>query len=371
MELEDRVGPASEECAGIIVQALAEDLPEDSRMSWRNHLIDASARLEPVTAAGLVVAAMEREKEATARSQLALALANVAPRLDPAEAARFCGRAARILAIGPAGEESANDRNVAIHALVELSTFLEPAEGAQRLATALDQLKDDHLARKSLVDGLAMISVRLDPARSAQLCGPAAQGLVNALARATDPGAMVNLEGELASLSEGLEPVQAARVRDQVTQYLAAGLARQTDAQTGTAVARFLSRVSARSAPADAARTCDQAASMLVAAMERDKDAADRVGLANGIQAVAGRLEAARAADICGQAGRLLIPILESIPPTDSFDGLYGPPLDGVSFIVNGMRPSESTALIVAAVERVQNNQIRHALVLSLVAAAS
>ena len=106
MELEDRVGPASEECAGIIVQALAEDLPEDSRMSWRNHLIDASARLEPVTAAGLVVAAMEREKEATACSQLALALANVAPRLDPAEAARFCGRAARILAIGPAGEES-------------------------------------------------------------------------------------------------------------------------------------------------------------------------------------------------------------------------------------------------------------------------
>ncbi len=51
LELEDKAGPASEECAGIIVQALTVDHAENLRTSWRNHLIEGSARLDPSVSA--------------------------------------------------------------------------------------------------------------------------------------------------------------------------------------------------------------------------------------------------------------------------------------------------------------------------------
>src|SRR5207302_11341532 len=47
LELEDSAGPVAEEYAGIIVQALKADHPENLGASWRNHLIGGSARLDP------------------------------------------------------------------------------------------------------------------------------------------------------------------------------------------------------------------------------------------------------------------------------------------------------------------------------------
>src|SRR5207253_1669578 len=61
LEFEDRAGPVAEEYAGIIVQALTGDHPENLRTSWRAHLIEGSARLDPSIAAHLLAATLERE----------------------------------------------------------------------------------------------------------------------------------------------------------------------------------------------------------------------------------------------------------------------------------------------------------------------
>ena len=108
LELEDMRGSASEEYAGIIVQALTGDHPENLMTSWRNHLVDAATRLDPNVAARLLTAAMEPEAYAYDLFKLARALATVAERLKPAEAERICGEAAHTLVAALEREKDPN-----------------------------------------------------------------------------------------------------------------------------------------------------------------------------------------------------------------------------------------------------------------------
>jgi tRNA A-37 threonylcarbamoyl transferase component Bud32 len=98
LELKDQPEPALEQHAGIIIQALARDQPEDIVTPWRNHLVEASNRLEPGIAARLLIAMLERETNVDDRYRVASAVTTVASRLEPAEAARLCGKPANILA---------------------------------------------------------------------------------------------------------------------------------------------------------------------------------------------------------------------------------------------------------------------------------
>ncbi|MGO9470660.1 MAG: protein kinase domain-containing protein [Isosphaeraceae bacterium] len=365
LELEDKAGPASEACAGTIVQGLAGDHPENLNFFWRSHLIGASNRLDPSIAARLLAAELQRETDAYDRSLVASTLATLASRLEPAEAARICRKPIQILANALVVETDSNARNAMVGALVGLSARIEPAEAAKMLTTALAQQKED-IGRKALVKGLLSISARLEPAQAARVCGQAAQIVAEETGYHDWPG----LESELATVSARFEPAQTARVWGKVAQYLVTDLARETNANTCTVWASCLERVSARLEPPEAAQVCGQAALTLVAALEREKDVQAWAWLADGLESVASRMEPTQARHIRGQAARLLIPSIERIPSTVSLDGYYNPGTQWVTLVSSWMTPSEAASMLAVAVERAENAEVRHAFVLGLASAA-
>jgi serine/threonine protein kinase len=381
LELQEQAGTASDHHAEAIVQALTADHPENLMNSWRNHLIEGSARFDPSIAARLLAAVIERETDADGRTQMASALATVARRLTQTEAARICGPAAKILAkalavdtdVRPRGFEFPDPRQGALaRALVEMAARLNPADAAQMLlATALAR-QDDDSTRPTLLDGLLTISARLDPAEAARVCGEVAQRRANALAREKDPGVMVAIENELEKVAVRLEPIQNARIWTEISENLANALVRETNARQCADLASVLGTASARLRPADAGRIRGQTARRLVTALEQETDAMACAWLADGLQSVASWMEPTQAPDIYGHAARLLIPQLERIRSTDFIGGMYGPSINShwVSVVLNWMGHSEAASLVAATVQRAENAEVRHALVLNLASMA-
>ena len=246
LELEDPDGPASEEYAESIVQALRGNDPENLWTSWRNHLIEGSTRLDPSIAARLLAAAMERETDAGGLLRVASALATVASRLEQAEAIRNCRKPALILANALAVEADVDAaRNTLGPALVKILSQLEPAEAARMLATALAQQKDDS-AQEPLVNGLSTIAAHLEPAEAARICGQAAKILTDNSARAKYPQDYATLAAQLAKVTVRLDPAQAARVWGELARILATALARYIDGESCEYMARTLETVSAQ-----------------------------------------------------------------------------------------------------------------------------
>jgi hypothetical protein len=317
LELEDRAGPVAEESAGIIVQALKDDHPENLRTSWRNHLIEGSARLDPSIVAHLLVATLERETDADVRSKVARALATVASRLERAEAARICGPAAQTLASaldmkvseppspesgmmggmtgmmmmrGMMGGMGQSDPIVTLSSdLTSVATKLETAQAAPILLNALERTKHPD-AHAAIAKGLVTLADRMDRPEAAKICrraleilvaaremgeplvrlmekmlpemlpADAAQVLVKAMERETNADTCDALASALARVSAQLEPAQAAHLCGQAAQHLATALAQATDAQSCNILASALGKVSARLDPAEAARLCGRAA---------------------------------------------------------------------------------------------------------------
>ncbi len=377
LELEDQFSPAPEDHAGIIIQALTEDYPEDLWISWREHLIEGSNRFDPRIASHLLVAMMEREAYANSRSELASALTTVASRLERAEATRICGKAAQILASALALATDVSTCKSLFVALSQVSERLEHAEAAQMLTTILAQQKDDFFREPvmhdnyfhRLVNRLPTATARIDPAEAARVCAQASQILARALMRETDDKARLALESELEIVLARLQPTQSARVWSELAQSLVATLVRETDVRARHTLAHALTSVSSRLEPAEAARICGQAARSLANALEREKDATVCGFLGDSFESVTSRMEPAPAARICGEVARLLIPFLERMRSTDSF-GHYSPGLEWVSFVSSRMDPAEAASLLLAAVERSENGQVRHAFVTSLASAA-
>ena len=79
-------------------------------------------------------------------------------------------------------------------------------------------------------------------------------------------------------------------------------------------------------------------------------------------------MESSEAAQICGQATRLLIPRMERIRSTENLDSSQV--TEAVASASSRMDPSEAASMLAAAVERSENADVRHALVLGLVIVA-
>jgi hypothetical protein len=188
-----------------------------------------AARLEPAEAAracGRAARALahdlERASHAVDRLNLARALSSVAARLEPAEAARACGRAARAMADDlerPFVDFLLSGRSFSQSRIgASIGARLEPTEAAEiarRLADALGRLPQavgrgrlDAHDGGLLASSLSSVAARLEPAAAAEI----ARRLADALGRATGADARLNLASGLSSVAARLEPAGAARV---------------------------------------------------------------------------------------------------------------------------------------------------------------
>jgi hypothetical protein len=174
LELEDRASPQTEKQCGFLLQGVAGDFPDQLR-AWRKRLIEVSKRIEPSVGARALAEALETRMDAGARPSLASALSDVAARMEPAEAVRICGRAAKTL------------------------------------ADALDHQTGAY-ARSSLASALSQVAARMEPTQAARIYGQAAKTLADALARETDANAHWSRARALSKMAVQMEPVEAARV---------------------------------------------------------------------------------------------------------------------------------------------------------------
>jgi hypothetical protein len=182
----------------------------------RDHLGSAlgsvAARMEPAEAARLCAEAarlladlLSKEKEIGAQPALAQALGAVAAPLEPAEAARLCAGAARQLADTLAKERDSYLRSELTNALRAMAARMESAEAARLLVDAL-AMEKDNIARAELVQALEVVVASLEPAEAVVV----ARLLADALAHATDPDTAYRLARALAAAAVSIDSKEAA-----------------------------------------------------------------------------------------------------------------------------------------------------------------
>jgi tRNA A-37 threonylcarbamoyl transferase component Bud32 len=334
LELEDRASPETEEECGFLIQGLAGDFP-DQHQAWTRRLIAVSARIDPSLAARTLAEALRRDTNADARTSLALALSEVAGRMDPTEAARICGQAAKTLAEALGRETDANARTSLAKALSEVSGRMDPTEAAKILAEALGHVKDFDAGLSQLASALSEVAGRMDPTEAARICGQAAKRLAEALGRETDADARTSLALALSAVVGRMDPTEAARICGPAAKTLAEALGRETEANACTSLAKALLEVSGRMDPTEAAKTLAEALGHV-----KDFDAG-LSQLASALSEVAGRMDPTEAARICGQAAKTLAEALGR-----ETDGNYRSSLAwALSAVVGRMDPTEAARI--------------------------
>jgi hypothetical protein len=86
LELEEGPGPVTDECVGVIVQALTTEGSNDLRFGWSEHLTKSSGRIDPRTLGRVFLALLERDTTAGPRGVWANGLAVASRHIDPDEA---------------------------------------------------------------------------------------------------------------------------------------------------------------------------------------------------------------------------------------------------------------------------------------------
>jgi tRNA A-37 threonylcarbamoyl transferase component Bud32 len=278
LDLSEPGSPIRKASADVIGEGLAAEKDDKTRDAWRGLLLARADDFAAPDAARLLTEMLAREKDVNARQQLAQSLAKVVAPLGPAEAARACAEAARLL------DQSLAQPNATMMGpaplamgLVALAERLEPAEAAGLLGRALAREKRPAI-RQTLAVGLAAVAGRLQPAEAHRVCVEAARLLAQAMAQEGDN----NADG-LAALAGHLRPGDLGRAFAEPARSLEQALAREKDNQARVLLARRLATVAAW-------LTAPEAVRLLGEALAREKDPNARAELANGLAAVAGRL---------------------------------------------------------------------------------
>jgi tRNA A-37 threonylcarbamoyl transferase component Bud32 len=249
--------------------------------------------LRPPDGARLLEQALEKDPDALAAGQLAIALADVAARLEPAEGAQVLARAL--------GRMNPNARSELTQGLVDVAARLELAEAAHVLGGALEK-ETDWFARGELAAGLAAVAVRLEPAEAAHLLTQAVRELEQALEVATDRGVLNQFAGKLVDVAVRLEPAEEAQVLGRAARVLGQALERTTDAYARGLLAEDLAGVAARLESAAGDRVLRTAFRFLEQALEEESSDHRRKELVTSLARVAARLEPAEAARMLREA---------------------------------------------------------------------
>jgi hypothetical protein len=286
-------------------------------LAWA--LSAVAGRLEPADAARacgeaarLQSQALAGGKDAFSRRQLADGLAFVGPLMEPVEGARVCLDAARLLNQALSQEGDRSDREglaEGLGAVAAVAGRWEPAATARVLRQALTQELNAR-ARERLSTTLAEVAGRLQPAEAAAACAESARLLHKALLRESSPDSRVIMVTGLAALASRLEPAEAARLLNQARAETKGDNSITFDGHGRASSVRGelaggLARVAGRMEPAAAAL-------LLREALAEEKDDPARRQLAEGLAVVEGRLEPAAAARACAEAVRLDISTFEN-----------------------------------------------------------
>jgi predicted Ser/Thr protein kinase len=273
----------------------------DKAHSLVNGLVIVASQLSPSDAgqaARALVGALNRETDVEVRYDLALALANVAGRMNGDEAARVCGQVVVVLSgemtrgtdarfrsnigsaivllanrldagaarrlyrqVVPLLTDALNDASFCLsiaQTLVVMTKRLEPAEGSEIISTAIQRyvemrnkkqyraMWDDSSVLTVLTDGLASPAAGLYAAESAHTFRHLARSIISELERAGEVSRASHASA-LASISACMEPVEASRICDEAIRMLVrARMGEPRDSQHGltdVATAKLLSRL--------------------------------------------------------------------------------------------------------------------------------
>ncbi|HEX4608927.1 MAG TPA: hypothetical protein VH092_12040, partial [Urbifossiella sp.] len=273
-----------------LTQALTKATDPFSLQAVALSLAAVAPRLEPAQSAGVAAALTKcMTPDHQARQELAQALAAVAGRMRPGEAAAALTRSI-------AGTNDAFVRKHLTRGLVAVAGRLEPGDAAAAtatLTTALAQPNQNPFAAQELMPAFVAVAARLEPRAAAETI-PA---LVRATSRHTDPPTLMEFEAGLTALVTRLEPDEAGRLGAEI-------VARLTRARTENRndlryLALWVLAVAGRleaGPAAEAAATLAQGLTWFV-----DDAAAVRL-LARAFSAAAGRMAPADAARVCSEA---------------------------------------------------------------------
>jgi hypothetical protein len=340
LELKDQHDSAAEHCAEIAAEAIAADLSESEQSGLSDYLRDAinrlepdslarvltgclmrlpadgaverrahsliwswrywiAERVEPTQGAKVLLGYLERVSDAYSCADLARVLTSVTQRMEPAEAARVCGRAAEVLVDAlERGKYDDGHKLLACGLATIVTERMKPNEAVRLLVLALERVKDyDEINAwismaygESESRGLAFQVERLTTVEAANVCAQAARSLTAVLEKETDAAARWSLALGLTTVASRMDQAECRQICGQAARSLVAALENETDAAARCSLSLGLTTVARRMDPADAAHVCGHAARLLSVAFEKEKDGTDRGLLAFGLASLIVRL---------------------------------------------------------------------------------
>ena len=136
-------------------------------------------------------------------------------RLEPAESARVCGRAARVLAVALEHERNSDDRGTLASSLSSLEGRFDSPEAApiysqaaRSLAKVL-ALETDREVREKLGSALSSMAARMAPAEATRI-------LADALKQGSNPSSLAGLARVLSATLNRIDAAEADRVCEQL-----------------------------------------------------------------------------------------------------------------------------------------------------------
>jgi hypothetical protein len=241
------------------------------------------------------------------------AVAGLPSGADKEGGADLCARAAARLLDAAAGTEDAH----ALSSLGEALAGLAPgmgAEGARVCARAAARLLDateratDSYSFSPLAQALWYLSSGMDK-EGAKVTAP---GLLDAMSRTDDAGALASLGEGVAELAARVDEEEAARLCARAATKLLDAVARTRDPLHLTGLAQALAALAARMDAEGAAA----GAPRLVDAMTRTDDPGALSSLGEAVAALVGRMEEAGGAKVCARAVARLLDALAGIKDT-------------------------------------------------------
>jgi tRNA A-37 threonylcarbamoyl transferase component Bud32 len=220
LELSETGSVSQRASVEVIAQGWASERDRKLLESWHESLLARTEGLVAEDAVRLLTQALQKQKDwevpvlgfVSPRVQLTEGLASVAGRLEPAEAGRASGAAARLLAQALEKETDSGERRGLAEGLASVAGRLEPAEAA-RVIQALDKEKNSGASR-SLAQCLAAVRGCLEPDEAARV--GVDQPVVRTVAR------QIVAEGDVLDDTEVLELLLSDATRSHVRRRAAA-----------------------------------------------------------------------------------------------------------------------------------------------------
>ncbi len=286
--------------------------------------------------------AIEREKFADARANLAWGLAPLAERLGPAEAAKICRPIAEDLLRSIQKESNPNERVLLIRGLGALTLRFAPDQAVQvvRLLAARIEINGDWengYEYGSLVKHVYYVFKELDSSDS----GKAAWLLVAALAQEKDAKIRSSLAAGLCSLADRMDSAEAVKVCGPVVAEMARSLVTKMEF-IDHLISGFVV-IASRVPPSEAAET----AGVLADALNLQTNAAFRKQLALALSTVAGEMDPVDSARICNKSASAMLDSLAHETDTQIRVDLAS----ALLCLATGMDPSEAARAFATAIE--------------------